>query len=217
MPRWLVYHIVCHRDYSPVYALPHQLVSSSLHSTQLLHPPNLSHDYRPNRHVAAHIPLPAPIAAHLCPGPLHCGRDASADSSLPSSTSTCCQTAAVLRSPPIPPKPRPTTYTLLTTRDPTEPLCSGPSFPAQITAWRCSRAALSFTWVGWLPRQRHRSILDTAFPSRASRIHPPPSPNASLTISRPRTHHQLPSLPTSATSTIGKQQPLPRPRPAIWR
>ena len=28
------------------------------------HPPHLSHDYRPNRQVAAHIPTPAPIAVH---------------------------------------------------------------------------------------------------------------------------------------------------------
>ena len=34
---------------------------------RFLHPPPLPHlsqDYRPNRHVAAHIPSPAPIAAH---------------------------------------------------------------------------------------------------------------------------------------------------------
>ena len=37
----------------------------------------------------------------------------------------------MLRSPPIPPISRPTTCTLVTTRDPTEPLCSGPVYPAE--------------------------------------------------------------------------------------
>ena len=45
--------------------VPHQLVYSCLTvSCTPLHPPHLRHDYRPHRHVAAHIPSPAPKAAH---------------------------------------------------------------------------------------------------------------------------------------------------------
>ena len=68
---------------------------------------------------------------NLCPGALHCRRDAPADSPLPFSTPTCYQRAALLRSPPISPILRPTACTLLTTRDPTAPLCSGPAYPAE--------------------------------------------------------------------------------------
>ena len=50
---------------SPLYDVPHQLVYSSL-TASCTHtpPPHLSHDYRPNRHVAAHIPSPDPLVAH---------------------------------------------------------------------------------------------------------------------------------------------------------
>ena len=45
--------------------VPHQLLYSDLiASCTPFHPPHLSHGNRPNRHVAAHIPTPAPIAAH---------------------------------------------------------------------------------------------------------------------------------------------------------
>ena len=62
---------------------------------------------------------------NLCPGPLHCRRGAPAESPMPFSTPKCYQKAALLRTPPIPPIPLPTTCTLLTTRDLAEPLCPG--------------------------------------------------------------------------------------------
>ena len=75
--------------------------------------------------------------------------------------------AVLLRSPPIQPIPRPTTCTLLTTRDPTEPMCSGPVFHAEDHCLAMfptdSRiASIPFIWLGCLPRHCHRSILDTA-------------------------------------------------------
>ena len=61
VPRWLP-HVMPSRLQPFV---PHQLVYSSL-AASCTHPhaPHLSHDYRPNRHVSAHTPSPAPIAAH---------------------------------------------------------------------------------------------------------------------------------------------------------
>ena len=50
---------------------------------------------------------------------------------MPFSTPTCYHRAALLRSPPIPPIPRPTACTLVTTRDPTEPLCSSSVYLAE--------------------------------------------------------------------------------------
>ena len=75
----------------------------------------------------------------------------------------------MIRSLPIPPIPRPTTCTLLTARDPAEPLCSESNLYA-----KCHRlamfptdsriAAIPSIWLfkGGLPRTRHRSIPDTA-------------------------------------------------------
>ena len=68
---------------------------------------------------------------HLCPGPLHSRRGAPADFLLAPLHHDVYQRAAVLRSPPIPPNP---TCTLRTRRDPPKPLCSGPVFPAEVTA-----------------------------------------------------------------------------------
>ena len=86
---------------------------------------------------------------------------------MPFSTPTCYQRAALLRSPPIPPKPRPTACPLPTTRDPTEPMCSGPVFHAEghrlaMCPTGSRIAAIPSIWLGWLPRQRLRSIPDTA-------------------------------------------------------
>ena len=104
--------------------------------------------------------------------------------------------AALLRSPTIPPKPRPTDCTLLTTRDPAEPLCSGPVFPVEshrlatfLADWRI--AVIPSTGLGWLPRQRHRSILDTppslpGLQDASPLLHRlPGNPNASETPSAP--------------------------------
>ena len=121
---------------------------------------------RQNNSVAPPPPTRPVSTEHLCPGPLHCRRVAPADSSLPFSTPTCYQRAALLRSPPIPPKPRTTTCTLLTTRNPTEPLCSGPVFPAEghrlVMIPTDSRiAAIPSIWLGWLPRPSSPGLQDT--------------------------------------------------------
>ena len=134
---------------------------------------------------------------HLCPGPLHCRRGAPADFPLPFSPPTCFQRAALLRPPLISPILLPTACTLLTTRDPTEPLCSGPVFPAEgnrlaMLPTDSRIAAIPSIWLGWLPRQCHRSIFDTPSLSRASRIRLsllhrlPGDPNASETPSAGR-------------------------------
>ena len=58
---------------------------------------------------AAPPPSTRPVSTeHLCPVPFHCHRGAPAESPAPFST-TCYHRAALLRSPPIPPMPRPTT------------------------------------------------------------------------------------------------------------
>ena len=86
---------------------------------------------------------------------------------MPFSTPTCYQRPALLRSAPIPPIPQPTACTLLTTLDPTEPLCSGSVFAAEghrlaMLPTDSRIAAIPSIWLGWLPRHRHRSIPDTA-------------------------------------------------------
>ena len=95
---------------------------------------------------------------------------------MPFSTPTCYLRAALLRSPPIPPIPRPTACTLLTTRDPTEPLCLGPVYPAEdhrlaMFPTDSRIAAIPSIWLGWLHRTRHRSVPDTAdHPEKATAL-----------------------------------------------
>ena len=117
---------------------------------------------------AAPPPPTRPVSTEqLCPGSLHCRRGAPAESPTPFSTPKCYQRAALLWSPPIPPKPRPTACALPTTPDATEPMCSGPIFPAEghrlaMFPKNSGIAAMPSIWLGWLPRNRHRSISDTA-------------------------------------------------------
>ena len=119
---------------------------------------------RQNNSTAPPPPTRLVSTEHLCPGPLHCRRGAPAESPTPFSTPTCYERAALLRSPPIPPIPRPTACTLLTTLDPTEPLCTGPAFQAE--AHRLAMfpadsriATIPSILLGWL---RRRSVPDTA-------------------------------------------------------
>ena len=96
------------------------------HRTLLLPTSSQPFPTRQNNSVAPPSPTQPVSTEHLCPGPLHCRRDAPDDWPLPFSIPTCYQRATLLRFPPIRPIPRPTACTLLTTRDPTEPLCSVP-------------------------------------------------------------------------------------------
>ena len=100
---------------------------------------------------------------HLCAGLLHCRQGGPAESATPSSPPTCYHRAALLRSPPIPPKPRPTTLPI--TRDRTEPMCSGTVFPAAghrlaMLPTDSRTATIPSIWLGWLSRNRHRCIPD---------------------------------------------------------
>ena len=129
--------------------------------------------------------MPAPFIAADAGAP--------AEFSLPFSPPTCYQKAVVLGSPPIPAKPRPTTCTLLTTRDPTEALCSGPAFPAEVTAWRCSRRTRRqqpFPPSGWV------GFLDTVTDLSST---PPflPGPPGYIPLL-----HRLPGDPNAVGDTI---------------
>ena len=69
-------------------------------------------------------------------------------------------------------------------------------------------AAIPSIWLGWLPRHRHRSILHTALPSRASRIHPPSPPPPWRSQCR-RRHHPLPSPPIFRRRSLGNNYRSP--------
>ena len=84
---------------------------------------------RQNNSAPPSVPTRPISTERLCPGPLHCRREAPADLPLPVSTLTCNQRPALLRSLPILPKPRPTGCTRLTTRAEQSQCDRVPSFP----------------------------------------------------------------------------------------